>query len=81
MPSPNFVATNPFVATDSSNSCSYRIDCVTVEQTAGENMRMCIELEILPCFVDEVMQYFNNPPFLTSDANNARLLEAENVEG
>ena len=72
MPSPNVVVTNP---------CSYRVNCVSVEQTAGENMRMHIELEILPCFVGEVMQYFNNPPFLTSDVNNARLLEAENVEG
>lgn len=75
MPSPNFVAT------DSSNSCSYTVLAVYAEQTAGENMRMCIELELLPCFVDEVMQYFNNPPFLTSGVNNAKLLEAENVEG
>lgn len=72
MPSPNVVVTNP---------CPYRVNCVAVEQTAGENMRMHIELEILPCFVGEVMQYFNNPSFLTSDVNNARLLEAENVEG
>lgn len=72
MPSPNFVVTNP---------CPYRVNCVAVEQTAGENMRMHIDLEILPCFVDEVMQYFNNPPFLTSGVNNASLLEVENVEG